>query len=368
MNRLVMNTLKLTYFSVLVLLLSSLSASCETLEDIEGNIGLNNDFTFSLYANNSYTNQSAAAFNNYLFLVPNYRGKIYMYSLKDRRPLYTYTMEAMKEANSSGTSVYHCNQACFGTEYYDINDSFPLLYISQRARNDKRCFTEVFRVVTQKSSHDGEFSAFKLELVQTIYFPPMSESNSLGNVNTVIDTENRLLYTYSRNNTKEDANYRQCKITCFDIPDVYQEEVYLEDSDIRKSFMLDVSAVYMQGACIRNGYMYIARGATSVGYIDINIVNLNTQKIVKRLDLLCNGYRWEPEGCFFYDGQVMISTGKEIWKLEMPCGITDKSAAQVIGMRYYTPNGILHDSPQKGINILIVDTNDGTKIAKTVGK
>ena len=88
----------------------------------------------------------------------------------------------------------------------------------------------------------------------------MTESNSLGNVNTVIDRENGLLYTYSRNNTKEDANYRQCKITCFPIPDVHQKDVYLEDDDIKKSFMIDISAVYMQGACIEGDYLYIAGG------------------------------------------------------------------------------------------------------------
>lgn len=38
--------------------------------------------------------------------------------------------------------------------------------------------------------------------------------------------------------------------------------------------------------------------------------------MVRQLDLLHNGYRWEPEGCFFYDGHLMISYSKNIWQLE----------------------------------------------------
>lgn len=334
---------KSTYLGVLFLFLSTLPVSCtedehhellkiENVEDLaetnnhstdysdkgnqEEEENLNGEFDFSLYAKNSYSNQSAAAYNDYLFLVPIYRGKIYMYSLKEKLPLSSFSMKAMTELNSSGGDVYHCNQTSFGADYYDANDPFPLLYISQRARSDKRCFTEVFRIIANKSDTDTLYTSFELQLVQVIYFPPMSESNSLGNVNTVIDRENHLLYTYSRNNRKEDANYRQCKISCFAIPDVHQSEVYLEDSDIKSSFMLDISAYYMQGACIVGKYLCIARGAASVKYIDLNIVDLKTQQMKKQLDLLGKGYRWEPEGCFYYKGHLMIATGKNIWELD----------------------------------------------------
>lgn len=325
-------------------------------------------FEFANYSANSFSNQSAAAFNDYLFLVPKYRGIIYLYSLKEKKFLCACTMKAMKEVNGSGNDVYHCNQTCFGTDYYDIDDPFPLLYISQRARSDKRCFTEVFRITAEKSAQDNEYSSFKLELVQTIYYPPMTEANSLGNVNTVIDRDNSLLYTYSRNNTKEDANYRQCKITCFAIPDIRQKEVYLEDIDIKKSFMLDISAYFMQGACIEGDYLCIARGATSVGYIDVNIVNLKTQKMVRQLDLLHNGYRWEPEGCFFYNGQLMISSSSNIWKLDNVSGIVDISDEQVAKTYYYNTDGIQLYAPQKGINIVRCQTNDGTKVIRKVYK
>ena len=305
-----MKTINCSFF---LLFFMTLSMSCVEDEDevFGGDV-----FSFSLYSSNSYNNQSAASYADYLFLVPKLRGKIYMYSLKEKRLLSSFTMIAMTELTSSGGDVYHCNQTSFGADYYDANDPFPLLYISQRARSDKRCFTEVFRIIANKSDSDTEYSSFELQLVQVIYFPPMSESNSLGNVNTVIDRENHLLYTYSRNNVRSDENYRQCKISCFAIPDVHQSEVYLEDLDIKTSYMIDCSAYYMQGACIQGKYLFIARGAAGVGYIDINVIDLEKKALKTQLDLLSKGYRWEPEGCFYYKGNLMISTGNNIWELD----------------------------------------------------
>lgn len=301
---------------VLFFFISVLPVSCAEYEQdyfLENNS--NGDFFFSLYANNSCSNQSAAVYGDYLFLVTKFRGKVHMYSLKGKRLLCTCSMTAMGELNDSGGDIYHCNQTSFGVDYYDDSDPFPVLYISQRARGDKRCFTEVFRIITNKSDHDTGYSSFKLQLVQIIYFPPQSESNSLGNVNTVIDRANHLLYTYSRNNNRSDRNYRQCKISCFTIPDVHQPEVYLEDSDIKTSFMINCSAYYMQGACIEGKYLYIARGATGVGYIDINIIDLEENTLETQLNLLGKGYRWEPEGCFYYNGHLMIATSKKIFEL-----------------------------------------------------
>lgn len=285
----------------------------------------------SLFADNSMPHQSAASFGDYLFLVTKAHTNLYMYSMKQKTLLFDIIMEPGVGTTYYGTDMYHCNQMSFGVSFYDSHDPFPLLYISQRSKENLRCFTEVYRIIAKRDSTDEEFSSLTVELVQTIFFPPMSIDNSMGNVNCVIDSENRLLYTYSRNNVKTDSNYRQCKISCFEIPDIHQEEVYLEDSDIKSSFMLDISAYYMQGACIVGKYLCIARGAASVKYIDLNIVDLKTQKMKKQIDLLGNGYKWEPEGCFFYNGHLMIATGKNIWELDFDNETTGIKESQCNG-------------------------------------
>lgn len=264
-------------------------------EDLDGML------SFVSFAELGYQHQSAAVYGDYLFLVSGGRGEIRLFDMARRSPLFTLTLK--RESNRT----YHCNQSTFGIEKYNPEDYFPLLYISQRSRMEKRCFTEVFRIIPLFNEDSTTFLAFRAELVQEIFFPPMSKENSLGNVNCVIDSKAGKMYTYSRNNNSKDANYTQCKISCFAIPDIHQQEIFLEDSDIESAFMIDTKATNMQGGCIVNGRLYIGQGYPSAKYVYLNVVDLQKKRLVKRYDLLAKGIDWEPEGCFFYDGNVMLS-------------------------------------------------------------
>lgn len=265
----------------------------------------------SYYAESGITHQSASIHDNYLFYVSLGRNVISLYDMKSK------TILCSKNLKGGDGNVYHSNQTSFGVDYYASDDYFPLLYISQRANEDKRCFTEVFRIFPSREDNSIDISSFDVKLVQTIYYPVMSEANSMGNVNTVIDQENRLMYTYSRNNNKQDSNYGTCKISCYEIPDVHQKEVYLENEDIIDSYMLPCRAINMQGGCIKNGKLYIGQGYFSAGYILLNVVDLVHRQLEKQVDLLQHGFREEPEGCFWYDGNFMISTvNGNIWRIE----------------------------------------------------
>lgn len=266
-------------------------------------------FTVSPYAEIAYKHQSAAVYGDYAFFVKDGREAIRMYDLVKKDKIYTFTLKR------EDSSIYHCNQSTFGIDKYDPSDFFPLLYISQRVRSEKRCFTEVFRIIPHFNS-DSLLSSFKAEKVQEIFFPPMSKDNSMGNVNCVIDPHTGKMYTYSRNNDSKDDNFRQCRISRFAIPDIGQKEVILKDDDIESSFMIGVDAANMQGGCIIGGRLYIGQGYASVKYIYLNVVDLLQEKLIKRYSLLDNGIEWEPEGCFFYDGSVMLSHTKSISRIE----------------------------------------------------
>ena len=137
----------------------------------------------------------------------------------------------------------------------------------------------------------------------------------MGNVNCVIDAKSGWMYTYSRNNNPDDSNYSQCVISRFPIPDIHQQRVVLDDSDINTSFMIDVEATNMQGGCIVDGRLYIGQGSPNFNYVYLNVVDLQQERLVKRYDLLSRGVDWEPEGCFYYDGSVMLSYTKGISKI-----------------------------------------------------
>mgnify|MGYP006872994152 CR=1 FL=1 len=261
------------------------------------------------YGSLDFKHQSAALYGDYAFYVSDGRYSFCMYDMREKRKLSTLILTGMDP------KVYHCNQSTFGIHKYKSTDPFPLLYVSQRAASDGRCFVEVFRIITSSDDFSSADFSFTVEKVQTIHFPVMSNENSLGNVNAVIDQEKGVLYTYSRNNNSLEETYGRCKVSSFDIPDITIKDVYLEDNDIRSSYMIDYNAFNMQGACIQDDILYIGQGYYSAGYIVLNVVDLNLQKQIRQMNLMKSGVLWEPEGCFFYNGCVMLSETSAIHEM-----------------------------------------------------
>lgn len=261
------------------------------------------------YSHLSFAHQSAAAYGNYVFFITEGRADVCMYNLARKRVV-EYLSVPGEDAG-----LFHCNQSSFGVDFYTSSDPFPLLYVSQRAGSDGRCFVEVFRVVPDWDDRHKEYTSFSMDLVQTIYFPEMTYSNSLGNVNCVINRENRLMYTYSRNNRARDDNFGICKISAFRIPPFTQRVVYLEDEDIQDSFMIEQSAVNMQGGTILNGLLYIGQGFQSAGYINLLVVDLNQKKLIRRFDLMKKGVTWEPQGCFNLGESILLSGWRGIYEV-----------------------------------------------------
>ena len=72
----------------------------------------------------------------------------------------------------------------------------------------------------------------------------------------------------------------------------------------------------MQGGCIVDGRLYIGQGYPLAKYVYLNVVDLSQEKLIKRYNLLENGVDWEPEGCFYYDGSIMLSHEKGICRIE----------------------------------------------------
>ncbi len=299
----------LNFFSFFVLF--NIVMSCSLYGDyIDEFYDETGEITVSVYANNIKKHQSAAIYGNYVFFVTNFRTTIYVYNIVDRQFADSIPLPAGKGKDNYGGVLYHSNQTSFSTKFYTNEDKFPLMYISQRAKNDLRCFTEVYRIKVENNDEKEKYSA---ELIQTLYFPIMSESNSLGNTNVVFDEENNLMYTYSRNNDTSASNYGLCKVSCFEIPKTDSSNIYLEDEDILFSFYIDCSAVNMQGACIDSGLLYIGQGTNTPA---LRIVDLNKRTLVSTYDLRKRTHSFEPQGCFWYDGCLMLCSANQIYKIK----------------------------------------------------
>jgi len=314
------NCTKLLFF-IFILISTPLWASCSSSVDdvfeaeevetyyeeiIPSEAPVTTNVFYETYSLNGPVGQSGACYGDYLFVASVYLKDIAMYNMRTKSLVYTLNATNFADFIKDSPSVYHCNQACFGPDFYAEGDPFPLLYISQRNNVNGRCFYQVFRIIMPELEGE-EYDSFSLEQVQTIYLPAMNIRNSLGNANLIIDGENRLMYTYSRNNKSTDFNYGQCKISVFSLPELTDTEVVYETMDILDSYYLGCSAVNMQGGVIHDNKLYIGQGYKSCGYINLRIVDLENKKLEKTVDLLNAGFTAEPEGLYVFDNRLMMS-------------------------------------------------------------
>lgn len=309
-------------FSVFFICNFSVLGSCygydpQFFDEEDVSVCLNNDTLLVFeFAHNSKGHQSAAVYDHYLITIPNKLGSISMYDMKNKQRVYTCLLSPLEGTDPYGNTRFHCNQCTFSNTKYKESDMFPLLYISQRADSLYRCSVLVYRLVEQWNE-ENKISSFEAQLVQTIFFPQMTKDNALGNVNAAYSSSENLFFLYSRNNNRKDSNYRKCRISKVKIPQIKANTVFLSDDDIIDPFDIDCSALNMQGGAIYNNKLYIAQGYYKSGEINLRVIDLEHKKLEKTYDLLSQGVSWEPEGCFFYEGNLYLSSSKYIFQIEM---------------------------------------------------
>ena len=272
--------------------------------------------------------QSTACYGDYTISVN--KGVTEMQMRKNTGPLTLTTSLPSK----GSTDIYHGNQCNFGTQKYDENDFFPVLYVACNNDSNNRCFELVYRIVTTVNEETGEFSSFSAVLVQTIYLPAMTDENSLGNCNIVIDRQRNYMYTYSRNNRVGASNQGIGIITRYSkIPPLFDAnlepitEVYFEDTSaqnpdyyIAEQFDPGMGRIVNgQGGDILNGKLYIVRGGYGVGYTYLYCIDLLQRRLVTLIDLYkvqvakqqqFNDDNWtfEPEGLYIWKEDLYITT------------------------------------------------------------
>lgn len=244
--------------------------------------------------------QSAAIYGKYVVFVNSGFQRLILFDMETMMTLATCNTGVPVE------SILHCNQSQFGTQFAIEGDLFPVLYTCAQNNEQGRCEWRAYRIIP--SLTNGEVSSFTVQLVQTIYLPIMTDNNALGNANIAVDYEREVLWSYSRNNNEEAANYNKAKFTKFAMPLLSAgAEVTLSDADILDSFDTDWSMYHAQGAFLRRGKLYIAQGMPSDNHICLRVIDLYAQRQqVTYFDLLAAGITVEPEGVYMYDGHIWI--------------------------------------------------------------
>lgn len=220
-----------------------------------------------LFSKIKYGRQDGAIFGGYLFSF-NHKGACSVYEIAYLSQLKDEEAEAFSEfvLDKNDLIVPHSNSVAFGSEYYDDEDEFPLLYT-----NIYNNYTELKGVtLVYRLQRDGK--KFTSTLVQMIEIGFVENENLWKSENDVrpygncaIDRENGIYYAFVMRNGAQSTRYFAFdlpKVTCGELHEKYGvKRVVLEETDIKEYFDCDFHR-YVQGACLKDGKIYSLEGFT----------------------------------------------------------------------------------------------------------
>ncbi len=215
--------------------------------------------------------------------------------------------------------VPHSNAVCFGTEFYEEGDGYPLLYTNVYNNYAKQENPYMGVCCVYRLQKDGE--VYKTTLVQLIEigfcekyplwkaYEDKHGARPYGNF--VIDRENASYYAFVMKNQEMGTSYFK-----FDLPSVKEGDIHpllgvrhfvLTEADIRERFDCSFHR-YIQGAILHDGCIYSTEGFTGneVNRPAIRIIDL-AKKEEQYIDIMKEGFQEEPEMIDFYDGTCYYS-------------------------------------------------------------
>lgn len=237
--------------------------------------------------------QDSCIYNNYIFSFDS-TGKFKVYNTKTKETI------SDCELGEYATIKPHCNAVCFGNEFYDVNDKFPLLYVNAYNNTDLpkgTCY--VHRVVETEIG-------FTTSLVQTIsigfttdeIWTISGDERPYGNF--IVDTDNNYLYVFTLRGDKT-------RFFKFNLPTLSDgSSVVLSTDDIIEYF--DVPFMpFIQGALYFNNKIYSLNGnnGTIQGSSALNVIDLYKKEIVTNVNLSL--MTSEPEAIVIIDNQLYIA-------------------------------------------------------------
>ena len=216
---------------------------------------------------------------------------------------------------ASYDKVNHANVATFGRTFYNKEDRFPLLYVSQCNREPINGRKDVLYV--ERVANDLKSS----ELVQTIYFKDTDHLFGYA-LQWVIDSDNNYLYGYG--NTVDNTNpLNHHRIVKFRIPKLNESTdgiVTLTNDDLLENYLIEdtYAAPFNpigQGLFIKNGQLFMPTGFGNEKCPSILYVwNLETRTMQNVIDSTKATFG-ELEDCAYYKGDLIIHAQGDLFRL-----------------------------------------------------
>jgi hypothetical protein len=193
----------------------------------------------------------------------------------------------------------HCNTVCFGTEYYEAEDYFPLIYVSTGYAQGGYSGALVYRI----TEHDGTFF---ITLVQTIKFPydesSWTEFVPGGEFAYLCYTSQKVIYKIPMPKLK-DGNHIISKENAIETYQFTPQPDWMSSSR-------NQDWLFYQGKIL-----YIT-GVPQVGEVSaLVILNLETLTRDKIINFKRIGLTSEPESIFIWQGDICVAFADKIVKL-----------------------------------------------------
>ena len=194
----------------------------------------------------------------------------------------------------------HCNTVCFGTEYYDAEDMFPLLYVSTGYASGGYTGALVYRI----TQHNG---LFFITLVQTIKFPvdksSWTEFIPAGEYAYLCYTSERVIF----------------KIP---MPKLKDGDHIISRDDAIETYQFSPQPDWMatsrnQDRMFHLGKILFVSGVPPSEASVFVVLNLETLERERIIDFKKNGLTSEPESIFVWQGNICVAFVDKIVKLDL---------------------------------------------------
>lgn len=248
--------------------------------------------------------QASASYGDYLIQSYTANKCMTFYNLKER-----YRIGSIAVPAPTPNNKIHCNSINFGSQRYESNDYFPVLYVCSGNKISDVSQIYVYRI----KKNDENFS---IELVQTIFL------EGFGSWTEGIP-DNDQGYLWIRHNG---GNQK------FNIPDVHDGDVtinieeQLESASFKNTVATDYTFGAWQAHTFINERLVWVTGVPSRGQnLALLSANMITHEIDYMLDLKSIGLvnagnpkdnAYEPEGIIYYEGKYMVCYKSFIYAID----------------------------------------------------
>ena len=270
-----------------------LDVTSGTIEPTEDDDTVRYEEIMSLNGSNS---QGGDSWGNYFFQFVANNSLVRIYDLSTKTLVQTLSIPGSQRGFVSNA---HCNKVKFGTEYFEAEDIFPLIYVSTGYASNGYTGALVYRIV----QHNGTFF---ITLVQTIKFPvettSWTEFVPAGEFAYLCYTSERVIYRVPMPKLKDG----DCIISSDSALEIYQ---FTPQPDW-------MSTSRNQDRLFHQGRIFVISGVPQSGEASVLfILNLETRERERIIDLKKIGLMSEPESIFIWQGDICVAFVEKIVKL-----------------------------------------------------